>query len=131
MLYDYKCDNCEFFMEDVYQSIKEDALKKCPECKQETLNRIIYGGTYASVKYRPQTVGQLAEARWEEGHRYMPDGSPISRTEWNKCDMVERAEKRRHEKAAARKENEAKRNLVKKINNMTPEQKRNYIINGD
>ena len=93
MLYDYECEECGFLMEDVYQSIKEDAFTNCPKCKKESFNRIIYGGTYASVKKEPTTIGQLAERRFEEGHTTMPDGRPITRIEWNKADMVEKAEK--------------------------------------
>ena len=61
----------------------------------------------------------------------MPDGRPIQKIEWNKCDMVERAEKRQYEKDERRKANEQKKKMQNKINKMTPEQKRNYIINGD
>ena len=132
MLYDYECSNCKFFMDDVYQSIKDEAFKKCPECKKNSLNRVIYGGTYACVKAgEPTTIGQLAEKRFEEGHHTMPDGRPIQKIEWNKCDMVERAEKRQYEKDERRKANEQKKKMQNKINKMTPEQKRNYIINGD
>lgn len=131
MLYDYECEECGFLMEDVYQSIKEDAFTNCPKCKKESFNRIIYGGTYASVKKEPTTIGQLAERRFEEGHTTMPDGRQITRVEWNKADMVEMAEKRSHEKRQRRQEKEAKQRLQKKINNMSPEQKRNYIINGE
>lgn len=132
MLYDYECENCGFLMEDVYQSIADDALTKCPECKKKSLNRIIYGGTYACVKAgEPTTIGQIAEKRFEEGHTTMPDGKQITKIEWNKSDMVERKEKRIHEAKERRKQREAKERQQKKINRMTPEQKRNYIINGD
>ena len=50
MLYDYECSNCKHFMEDVYQSIKDEALTKCPKCKKKSLERIIYGGSHFSVK---------------------------------------------------------------------------------
>lgn len=131
MLYDYKCDNCDFLMEDVYQSIKEDALTKCPECKKQTLQRVPYGGTYACVKQEPTTIGQLLERRYEEGNKYTEDGRPITKIEWNKSDMVERHEKREYEKRERAKANKAKREKSAKINKMTPEQRRNYIINGD
>jgi putative FmdB family regulatory protein len=131
MLYDYECEECGHEMKDVKQSIKDDALTKCPECKKNTLTRIIYGGTYASVKKEPTTIGQIAERRFEEGVPTMPDGRPIQKIHWNKTDMVERAEKRAHDKKARRDKNTAKQQKINKISKMTPEQKRNYIQNGD
>ena len=40
MKYQYKCFNCGHQFE-IKQSIKDDKLKECPECKQEKLERII------------------------------------------------------------------------------------------
>lgn len=132
MLYDYQCSACGHEMHDVQQSIQEDAITKCPKCKKHGLERIIYGGIHASVKGgEPTTIGQLAERRFEEGHRTMPDGRQITKVEYNKSDMVERKEKRIHEAAERRKNKEAQQRQLKKINSMTPEQKRNYIRNGD
>lgn len=41
--YDYKCENCGHTFE-AFQSMKEEALKKCPECGKETLRRLIGAG---------------------------------------------------------------------------------------
>ena len=41
--YEYKCDNCGHQF-DVYQSMKEDKLTKCPVCEKETLKRLIGTG---------------------------------------------------------------------------------------
>ena len=41
--YDYKCDACGHTFEKV-QSIKADALKKCPECGKQKLRRLIGAG---------------------------------------------------------------------------------------
>lgn len=131
MLYDYECEACGYFMADVYQSIKDEALTKCPECKKHKLIRLIYGGTYASVKKEPTTIGQLLERRYEEGNKYTEDGRAITKIEWNKTDMVERAEKREHEKKERARKNREKREKINKINKMTPEQKKNYIIRGE
>ena len=132
MLYDYQCSECGHEMNDVQQSMKDEALTKCPKCKKNSLERIIYGGIHASVKGgEPTTLGQMAERRFEEGHTRMPDGRPITRVEYNQSDMVERKEKRIHEATARRKKKEEQQKQIKKINNMTPEQKRNYIRNGE
>lgn len=41
--YDYKCENCGHQFE-TFQSIKADPLKKCPECGEESLKRLIGAG---------------------------------------------------------------------------------------
>lgn len=42
--YDYRCDACghEF---DVFQSIMDPALRKCPKCKKQKLRRLIGAGS--------------------------------------------------------------------------------------
>jgi len=46
--YAYKCTNkeCDIYdvLLEVKQSMKDDTLTICPDCKQETLERIISGG---------------------------------------------------------------------------------------
>ena len=41
--YDYECDACGHTME-VFQSITEKPLRKCPECKKLKLRRLIGAG---------------------------------------------------------------------------------------
>ena len=41
--YDYKCENCGHTFE-IFQSMKDENLKKCPECGKETLKRLIGAG---------------------------------------------------------------------------------------
>ena len=41
--YEYKCDNCDHLFE-IYQSMKDDKLTKCPECGKKTLRRLIGTG---------------------------------------------------------------------------------------
>lgn len=41
--YDYKCENCGHTFE-AFQSMKEENLKKCPVCGEETLKRLISAG---------------------------------------------------------------------------------------
>ena len=132
MIYDYECQECGHLIKDVSQSIKDDALTKCPKCKKNSLQRIIYGGIHASVKRgSPTTIGQLAEQRYEEGNNTLPDGRVITKVEWNKSDMRERQEKRAHDKKTRKQEEAVKNKKLDKINKMTPEQKRNYIRNGE
>jgi putative FmdB family regulatory protein len=41
--YDYECDNCGHTFEE-WQSFKDEALKKCPQCKKPKLRRLFGGG---------------------------------------------------------------------------------------
>jgi putative FmdB family regulatory protein len=40
--YEYACPKCGIV--EVFQSIKEDALKKCPQCKKQKVTRIVSKG---------------------------------------------------------------------------------------
>ncbi|MCS5623423.1 MAG: zinc ribbon domain-containing protein [Candidatus Marinimicrobia bacterium] len=42
--YDYICNSCKK-MYKYFQSMSDDALTKCPECKKDSLRRVISGGT--------------------------------------------------------------------------------------
>jgi len=42
--YDYECDNCGHTF-DVFQSITDKRLRKCPKCKKLSLYRLIGSGT--------------------------------------------------------------------------------------
>ena len=41
--YDYECRSCHHTFE-AFQSIKEEALKKCPKCGKSSLRRLFGGG---------------------------------------------------------------------------------------
>lgn len=41
--YDYKCENCGNEIE-VFQSIKDAPITKCPKCGKDTLKKMISGG---------------------------------------------------------------------------------------
>ena len=47
--YDYECQSCHHHW-DVFQSIKADALKDCPQCHAATAKRLI--GTGAAVIFK-------------------------------------------------------------------------------
>ena len=42
--YDYTCNDCNKMYE-YFQSMSDNPLTKCPECKKNSLRRIISGGT--------------------------------------------------------------------------------------
>ncbi len=47
--YDYVCDACQHAFEE-FQSMKDEPLKKCPECKKNKLRRLI--GTGAAILFK-------------------------------------------------------------------------------
>lgn len=118
MLYDYLCDECGHKMIDVYQSIKDDALKTCPSCQKESLNRVVYGGIASFVK-DVKTIGQLADKNWTKLGHYQ-------RSEKEEQAKLERQSK--EEKSVFSAFGSASK---KEINKMTPEQQKRYIITGD
>jgi len=44
-MYTYKCEKCEHEFDEI-QGIKEDPLKTCPKCGEETLKRLIGNTTF-------------------------------------------------------------------------------------
>jgi len=41
--YDYRCNNCDNTWE-IFQSIKDKKITRCPKCQKETAERLISGG---------------------------------------------------------------------------------------
>ena len=67
--YDYVCDSCEHQFE-LFQSIKEDAKKQCPECGKKKLRRLIgpgaaivfKGSGFYTTDYRSESYKKAAAA---------------------------------------------------------------------
>jgi putative FmdB family regulatory protein len=67
--YDYICDACEHQFE-AFQSIKEEAMKKCPECGRKKLRRLIgpgaaivfKGSGFYKTDYRSESYKKAAAA---------------------------------------------------------------------
>ena len=116
MLYDYKCEHCSHELNDVYQSIKDEALTECPSCGKDTLCRVIYGGLGSFMK-DTKTIGQLADKNW------------------SKMGSYQRSEIESQKKAQEKKDQSPLSSFGsasrKEINKMTPEQKKKYIITGE
>lgn len=112
MLYDYGCHECGETIKDVKQSIHDEALTRCPSCGKESLERVPYGGLGSFMKNNSNTIGSQADKNWSKmGH-------------YQKSEI----ESQRKQELGPVKE---KREMRKKINNMSAQQKRNYIIKGD
>ena len=110
MLYDYACTNCGETLKDVRQSIHDDPLETCPCCGKNTLERVIYGGL-GSFMTDSSTIGGQADKNWSRMGSYQK--SEIE------------------SKSQANKQAQEKKEQRNKINKMTPEQKRKYIITGE
>jgi putative FmdB family regulatory protein len=67
--YDYRCDACGHEFE-VFQSMTAKTLRKCPECKKNTLKRLIgtgagiifKGSGFYETDYRSDSYKKAAEA---------------------------------------------------------------------
>jgi putative FmdB family regulatory protein len=67
--YDYVCDSCEHAFE-LFQSIKDDAKRKCPECGKLKLRRLIgpgaaivfKGSGFYQTDYRSDSYKKAAAA---------------------------------------------------------------------
>lgn len=68
LTYTYECECCGHSFE-TRQSIKDKALKKCPECGKMKLFRVI-GTPLAFITQDPKTVGQLMDRNTKKMGRY-------------------------------------------------------------
>ena len=67
--YEYKCNACRKKME-IFQSIKEDPKRKCPECGKNALERLIgtggaiifKGSGFYQTDYRSESYKKAAES---------------------------------------------------------------------
>lgn len=119
MLYDYNCDHCGNKLKDVYQSIKDEALIKCPSCGKDSLQRVIYGGIATFVR-EIKTIGQLGDRNWSKMGHY-------KRSEIE----TEAKEKSEKETPYFSSFGSATPASHKEINKMTASQKKKYIMEGE
>lgn len=108
--YHYRC-TCGYEFE-VYQSIKDKRLKLCPECNTESLQTVLYGGIGGFVDGGVNTLGKLAEHNSKKMGKYALS------------ELAEKTPKNDGRVAYTDRE------LRKKINKMSPEQKQRYIMEG-
>lgn len=78
--YDYVCDACQSKFEH-FQSIKDDPLKKCPQCKKTKLRRLIGAGAaivfkgsgFYKTDYRSESYKKHAASESSNGEASKPD----------------------------------------------------------
>lgn len=114
--YDYKCDDCDYELNDIFQSFSEQSLTQCPSCGKQSLHRVIYGGIATFVK-DVKTVGQAADKNWKKMGNY-------KRSEIEQKIKEDRA-------AQTSPLSSFGPASAKQINKMTQEQKKKYIITGE
>ncbi len=82
--YDYVCEACDHSFE-LFQSIKEDAKRKCPECGKQKLRRLIgpgaaiifKGSGFYKTDYRNESYKKAAAA--DKSHA-TPSSSDTAKT---------------------------------------------------
>lgn len=111
MIYTYRCYDCEHEF-DASQSIKDAPLKKCPNCKHLSIERVIYPPIIFS-KREPTTIGQLADRNSKK---------------LGKAEISERENKRKAENKPAM--DQARVELNRKLASKTEAQKQRYIEDG-
>jgi len=110
--YDYECSECGH-LEEMFQKFSEKEVNTCPECASSTYGRVILHAPFSFVKGEPTTVQQLADRNTQKmGHYELQD-------------------RRKADNMDVHKKNKEANAIRNKINKMTPQQKRNYIENGD
>ena len=111
-IYEYKCQACEHFFAEEISIKKYKRKRKCPSCGKHKLERVL-GVPDISVRRESTTIGQLAESNTKKMGRY------------------ELEEKQRQDNKELDKLKKETRKTQRTINNMTPEQKKKYILEGD
>lgn len=111
-LYDFECEECIFYTE-IRQSMDDPSVHKCPLCGKETLKKVIINPPAIITRGGPTTVGQLADRNTKKMGRYEKEDKDMKYGINQDKQKIE------------------KRNLHRKINSMTPEQKLRWIKEGD
>ena len=110
--YDYECSECGH-LEEIFQKFSEEQIDTCPECGSNTYRRVILQAPLGFIKGEPTTVRHLADRNTQKmGHYELQD-------------------RRKADNMDVHKKNKEANAIRNKINKMTPQQKRNYIENGD
>src|SRR5262249_30092533 len=80
--YEYHCDACEHHF-DEFQSMSEEALKKCPKCGKKKLRRVFGGGAaiifkgsgFYQTDYRSESYKNAAKAEQESAKPAATNGT--------------------------------------------------------
>lgn len=109
-LYDFECEDCIFYTE-IRQSMEGPSIHTCPICGKETLRKVLINPPIMICRGDPSTIGQLMDKNTRNMGKY---------------ELQDRDAKNN-----INKESNEKKNLQRRINAMTPEQKVKWIKEGD
>lgn len=109
--YHYKCSNCPEDFE-IFHSIKEPLWKVCPSCQNETLGVVLDSAPVIMNKGEIKTIGQLAEANSKKMGKELLQKKMDQDGMTDKINLYE------------------KKKEMRKLANLTPEQKTKYIETG-
>jgi|TARA_Y100000592_G_scaffold98487_1_gene171710 putative FmdB family regulatory protein len=110
--YDFECEKCAYYTE-ITQRMDEPSEYECPHCGEETLIKVFINPPAMFVRGSPNTIGQLADRNTSKMGTYELQ------------DKTHEHGMKQDQKAKQARETN------RKINAMTPEQKINWIKNGD
>ena len=111
-IYDFECQDCAYYTE-ITQKMEASSRHKCPHCGKKTLVKVLINPPAMFIRGAPTTIGQMADRNTEKMGKY------------------ELQDKTREHGAKASGEAKERRELQKKINSMTPQQKVKWIHGGD
>lgn len=105
--YDYRCDACGHEFE-LFQSMKDNPKRKCPECGKNALQRLIgtgaavlfKGGGFYETDYRSESYKKAAEAEKKSSEPATESKTNTDKAAASKPDKVEAAPKPASEKKA-------------------------------
>ena len=92
--YDYRCDACGHELA-LFQGITEDPIRKCPECEQEKLRRLI--GSGAAVIFKGSGFYETDYKRSRGGKSEGGDSKSDSKSSESKSDSSSSSDSKKSE----------------------------------
>lgn len=110
--YDFECEPCAYYIE-IVQPHDAPSTLKCPHCGNNTLTKVFLTPPAIAIRGEPTTIGHLADRNTSKLGHYEKEAKNLEAG----IDFYKQKQKTR--------------DIHRKINNMTPQQKLNWINNGD
>ena len=127
----YRCDSCNKEFGEVVKKVSKKPDRKCPYCKTKLIVQIM-GIGHISVRQEATTIGMLAERNTKKMGQYEKEAREYNHYESRSRGQFEAIkESGLIDKNTTYKETQDEEKRLKKIGQMTPEQKTNYILKGD
>jgi putative FmdB family regulatory protein len=110
--YDFECEPCAYYTE-IVQAHDAPSVQKCPHCGKKTLTKVYLTPPAIAIRGEPTTVGHLADRNTQ------------------KMGLYEKQDRDANSQVDFHTKQKETRERQRKINSMTPQQKLNWIKNGD